>query len=598
MELRPYQQQAIQAILDARERKVTRQLLVLATGLGKTVIMGGLIHRLGFPKTFGFMHREELINQSVKKIRAFDEQVRIGIEKAADRVDLEKDTIALASVQTVGRVNRKRLSRFSPDWPSIIWVDEAHHAPADSYQQVIEHFGVFGQDPKRDRLFLGTTATPDRLDKKLYANIFDDVVYRYGLREGIHDGWLADIKAFRMEADLDLSKVKVRMGDFVGKDLAKAIIRSNMDEVAVKTWKEKCLGKKSIFFCVDKAHAARFVSSITAAGARADMVVDDTQKEDRERILSQFEGNGLDALVNVGVLTEGFDCESIQCVHILKPTKSKTVYTQMIGRGTRKIPGFKESVDVFDYTRQDHDICSIGTIFGLPTKWRMKGQSMLADVEQLELMESELKVQAEHAESLEDVIEKLLQRRMRLLVDGITDSGLSSDLAWLRPSRNEEKWVIAWENETWDSFHGETNSHTRKMLLKHKLLGAAERFEIFKNEIGHYEAQWIAVSPHGTKKMKILTNPSCAKLVEEMEKKIYWGRSHQFERLRKNAPWRRESASYGEKVRLGEMGVPTWVLPKLSSGDAYSLLQCPPGVVRMMFKDIEKPPERPMAVIT
>lgn len=591
MDLRPYQEEAIQEILKARDRKVTRQLLVLATGLGKTVIMGGLIHRLGFPKTFGFMHREEILLQSRNKIHAFDPAVRVGIEKAAERVDLEKDTIALASVQTVGRQNTKRLSRFDKDWPSLVWVDEAHHAPASSYKQVLQHFSVFGEDPKRDRLFIGTTATPDRFDGSLYDGIFDDVVYRYGLREGIQDGWLADIKGFQVDVDLDLSKVKVRMGDFVNKQLARAILQSNLNDVAVRTWQDRCANKKSIFFCVSKDHAERFRDQISSAGAKAAVIVDETSREERAAILSLYEKGDLNVLVNVGVLTEGFDCESIECVHILRPTRSRTVYTQMIGRGTRKIPGVKESVDVFDYANQGHDICSIGPLFGLPVLWKMKGQSVLEEAERVEVIQAEMGLPAHGSSSLEELLDKLVHRRIRMVIGGITDSGLPSSFAWLRPSREEEKWVLAWENDIWADRDWQCNKKTRDILKKHRLMGAAERFEIFKNEIGNYEAQWISVSAVGKeRRMKVGGDSSLTGLVQQLEKKLTDGRSHQVPRLQKFATWRNGPASVGQKAKLLEMGVPDWIVFGLPSGEADSLLHCGRGVLEMMFKDIKKPP--------
>lgn len=588
MDLRPYQQKAIEAAIEAKKRGVTRQLLVLATGLGKTVIVGGLIKELGLPRTLGFMHRDELLTQARDKIRMVNGDITIGIEKASERVNLESDKIALASVQTIGRKDKKRLSRFAPEWPELTWIDEAHHAPANSYQSVLEHFRFYGKEPDRSRLLIGTTATPDRLDGKLYDNIFDDVVFRYGLREGIQDGWLADIKAYYVDVELNLAGVHVRGGDFVMPELALAVKRSNMDAVAFDTWVKYCIGKKSLFFCVDKAHAYRTQGSLEKAGAKVSVVVDDTKREERQRILLDFEESRLDVVVNVGVLTEGFDCPSIQCIHILKPTKSKTVYAQMVGRGTRKTPT-KDSVEVFDYTEEGHDVCSIGRIFGLPPRWKLNGQSVLGDLQRAEVLRTQLGLASDDVSNLDELLYKLRRRKFSMLMNEIVDNGLPSGLAWLRPSKDEERWVISWKNEGLDYRHMEANERTRRMLHKYQLSGAAERVEVFKNEIGNYEAKWVGVYPREERTRKMASNPSLTRLVNEVEAMIFKGRSHQVGHLQKGSPWRRSAASEHEKHKLEAAGVPTWVLPCLTKGDALALSHCSPELITKMFKDIQEP---------
>jgi superfamily II DNA or RNA helicase len=588
-EFRPYQNDALKAVEDARNREVTRQLVVMATGLGKTVFVAGLLKAMGMPKTFGFMHREELIEQAGSTILSMNPAASLGIEKAERHGDIVNDRVILASVATVGKRDRRRLSGIPRDWPGVIWIDEAHHAPAQGYLETLDYFGVYGEKPRRDVLLLGTTATPDRLDEMGYDRIFDDVVYRYGLRDAISDGWLADVRAWRIETDIDLGNVKKRGGDYQQIDLARAIDESQITETAVQTWRDKCRGMRSLFFAVTKAHASKLGAMLKAAGARVAVITDDTPRDERKYALQLFRDGELDAVVNVLVLTEGFDAPDTECVHILRPTTSRALYSQMLGRGTRKTER-KAHVEIFDYTGASHDVCSCGQIFGLPDSWTMEGQSVVEDADKVDQVESELGLKAEGSASIKDLFAKVKEHRVDLIMGTITDSGLPSTLAWLRPSQAKEKWVLGWRNETKDRVEripGSYRESAREAIAAKNLWGVYERIEVFRNELGLYEAQLKRSGPEGsnTQSGKIESDRSLVKLVQRLEKMITDRRPHKVRLLKKDAKWRRDPCTQAQRKILAGKGVPEWFLPQLNKGDAGTLINMPGATVRKWFEE-------------
>ncbi len=588
MDLRPYQLEALKAIIDAEKRGVTRQLVIMATGLGKTVLMGGLLKEKGLPRTFGFMHREELLHQSRETILKLNPDARIAIEKGMTRSDPAVDQVVLASIQTIGRRDGRRLSAFPKEWPGVVWIDEAHHSPADSYLQVLDHFGLYGEKPRRDSLLLGTTATPDRFDKLGYGNIFDDVVYRYGLREAIRDKWLADIHAHRIGTDLDLSHVAVRHGDFVEKDLVAEILRSAMDETAIQVWGQKCRGRRSLFFCVNHVHATHVENLLKAAGAKVGTIVDGTKPEERRAILGFFRAGEIDAVINVQVLTEGFDAPEVECVHVLRPTKSRGLYTQIIGRGLRK-SGTKEFLDLFDYTKNIHDVCSVGRIFGLPDSWELEGQSISKEADTVEEAQAELGLRIDTLKNVAQLFAQLMDKRVQLVTRTLIDSGLPSQLAWVRPSSEQERWVISWRNETKEQAR-RVPSRLQKDFSRYGLWGSTERIEIFKNELGNFEARWNGIFEDGRMQTKWLdADPSVYKLVERMEDRIAGRRFHRIKALLKEAPWRRKPITGSQREMLVKKGVPEWVVPKLLMGDAYNLSNVPEAMLRKWFEGISEP---------
>jgi superfamily II DNA or RNA helicase len=586
---RPYQAKCLDAIDRAEKEGVTRQLIVMATGLGKSVIFSGLLRRRGLPNTFGLLHREELIAQMATRILELNPGARIGVEKAERFSDPSSDRVILASVQSVGRKDRARIGKIAREWPKVLLVDEAHHSPSSSFIEVLDHFGVYGKEPRRDALLIGLTATPDRLDEMGYDKIFDDVTFRYGLREAIRDGWLADIRAWRIDTDLDLSKVKSRAGDFAQGELAEAVEMSNMDEAAVRTWAARCRGRRSLFYCVDKVHAAKLHRRLSDAGAKAAVVVDDTPSAERRASVGLFQAGEVEALVNVLVFSEGFDAPETECVHVLRPTKSRALYTQVIGRGTRKTER-KQSVDVFDYTDQAHDICSVGQIFGLPDSWDLKGQSVAKDADKLEEVEAELGLKVDGAKSVADMVKRVKERRIDLIKGALADSGLPSKLAWLRPLQSAERWVVSWRNETEDkiaSLPDSVRERAKAAISKMNLWGSYERIELFRNELGRYEAKMLRTPSDGRQvEAKLDSDKSLSKLVSRVEKLIADRRPHKVNLLRKDARWGSDPSSDKQREVLRRKGVPEALLPEITKREASSLINLPAATIKSWFSEV------------
>jgi len=590
MEIRPYQTKCLDAMEAAAKNGVTRQLVVMATGLGKTVVIGKFLERMGFPNTYGMMHRTELIGQARDRFHAIDPKVKIGFEKAELHPDYTTDRIVLATVQSVGHIEGKRLSATPKDWPKIVWTDEVHHAPAEGYLAVLDHFGLRGNSPRRDVISIGTTATPDRLDELGYDQLFDDVVFRYGLRDGIKEGWLSDIKAWRVQSGVDLSMLASRKGDFVEKELDEVMNTGQHNKLAVEVWAEHCRGRRSLLFCVTKDHARKVCNALVAAGGKAAVVVAETDPNEREAAIEALRTGKLEAIVNCGVFTEGFDLPEIDCIHILRPTKSRALYVQMIGRGTRRAPG-KPYMELFDHTGQGHDICSIGQIFGLPDAWELKGQMMEQDASALEEAVSDLGLSIGGLKGIADLQERLKsrERRMELIRGSLTAADLPSKLLWVRPSPLQDRYVISWRNET--------REEVAKMKLEYQfaateamdpkdLYGIFERIEVWRNELGKFEGKIFRRLGDKYQDHPMGSDASLAKLVGRLESWIIEKRAHKAPLMKKSAKWGKEPASEPQINVLKRKGIPDGFLEGgITKREASILMGIPRQRVRALFGD-------------
>jgi len=589
MEVRPYQTKCLDAMQEAAKNGVTRQLVVMATGLGKTVVVGKFLERMGFPNTYGIMHREELISQSRDKIRSINPNLSIGLDKAEFHPDISTDRVILATVQSVGHVDGKRLSAVPKDWPKIVWTDEVHHAPSESYLTVLDHFGLRGAQPRRDIISIGTTATPDRLDNLGYDQLFDDVVFRYGLRDGIRDGWLSDIKAWRIQTGADLSAIKSRKGDFVEKELDEIMNTDEHNKLAVDVWAQHCRSRRSLFFCVTKEHARKVSEALGKAGGKSAVVVAETDPVERRGSIEALRSGELEAIVNVGVFTEGFDLPEIDCIHILRPTQSRALYVQMIGRGTRKAPS-KPYMELFDHTGQGHDVCTVGQIFGLPDSWQLEGNMVEKDTADLEAAVEDLGLSTDGLKSVKDLQEKLRSReqRMELIRGSLTAADLPSKLVWVKPSPSKERYVISWRNETReevDRMKLEYQFAALQAMEPKNLFGIAERIEVWKNELGKYEGRCFRRLGDEVHEHPMGNDASIAKLVGRLETWIVEKRPHKAPLMKKSVKWGKEPASSAQIGILKRKGIPSEFIEGcgLTKREASILMTIPHKRIRALF---------------
>lgn len=333
MELRPYQQEAVEAINKAWEEHQST-LLVLPTGCGKTICFGKIAEdKAKDGRVLILAHREELLTQAADKIRKIS-GLECAVEKAERSCIDSDEQITVGSVQTLQ--SEKRLSRFPRDFFKTVIVDEAHHALAQSYRNVLNHF---------DKAHvLGVTATPDRGDMKNLGEVFESLAYEYNLRDAVKQGYLCKIAVQTLPLNIDFSAVKVSMGDYQTNDIAHAL-EPYLEDIAEEMAKV-CMDRHTVVFLPLVSIAQEFRDILNRKGFRAAEV--NGESKDRDVILKEFEEGKFNILCNAMLLTEGWDCPIVDCIVCLRPTKVRSLYSQMIGRGTRLYPG-KNELLVLDF---------------------------------------------------------------------------------------------------------------------------------------------------------------------------------------------------------------------------------------------------------
>jgi len=272
MELRPYQREAITAVRREYEAGTRRQALVLATGCGKTVIFAQIprVMKDVLPgQTLIIAHTEELIHQNAETLQALNPDLTVGIEMAGSYADPNSDII-VASVQTLGRSGTKRVDRF--DWSRIdkVVVDEAHHSTTDAYRRILDRAGVLL--PETSKLLLGVTATSNRTDGVALSDIYNKVVSIYPLRQAIEEGWLVDIRGYRVHTTISLDGVAKTSNDYAARELSERVNTPLRNEQIVDAWKRVGETRKTVVYCVDIQHAKDMAEEFRGAGVAAEAV--------------------------------------------------------------------------------------------------------------------------------------------------------------------------------------------------------------------------------------------------------------------------------------------------------------------------------------
>jgi ATP-dependent helicase IRC3 len=328
--LRPYQQEAIDAVFGADAAGISRPLVALPTGTGKTVIFSHFIaQREG--RALVLAHRDELICQAADKLLTVNPNFELGIVKAKENET--EAPLVVASVQTLAR--KKRLEQMRGDFNTVI-VDEGHHATAETYHRVLEHVGSFNEGGP---LTLGVTATPERGDKVGLIHVWQGIVYQKSLLEMILAGYLCDLRAIRVGLQLDLGCIRTRHGDYVDGDLGRAMLEADAPQHVVTAYQEHAPGRKALVFTPLVKVAHEMAAAFQQEGVAAEALDGTTPEEERRDILKRLHTGETMVVANCAVLTEGFDEPSVDCIVVARPTKSRPFYMQMLGRGTRIHPG-------------------------------------------------------------------------------------------------------------------------------------------------------------------------------------------------------------------------------------------------------------------
>lgn len=409
MQLRDYQSEAKEAIFKEWDKGVLRTLLVLPTGCGKTIVFAKVTEdcvRRG-DRVLILAHRGELLEQAADKIA---KATRLGCatEKAEQSCLGSWFRVVVGSVQTLMR--EKRLGQFPADYFNTIIIDEAHHSISGSYQKILAHFN-------KARV-LGVTATPDRGDMQNLGQVFDSLAYEYTLPKAIKAGYLSPIKALTIPLKLDLSGVAMQSGDFKAGDIAAALdpyLYQIADEM-----EKYCKERKTVVFLPLVKTSRKFRDILIEKGFKAAEV--NGESKDRAEVLEAFDRGEYNVLCNSMLLTEGWDCPSVDCIVVLRPTKVRSLYSQMVGRGTRLHPG-KEHLLLLDFLwhTERHELCHPADLICTDREAAQKMTDNMeeacgcpVDIEEAEKKASE-DVIAEREEALAKQLREMRNRKKKLV---------------------------------------------------------------------------------------------------------------------------------------------------------------------------------------
>jgi superfamily II DNA or RNA helicase len=409
MNLRPYQQEAKAAIQAEWTKGVKRTLLVLPTGTGKTIVFAKLAEDCVRDGQRGLIlaHRGELLEQAADKL---SQATGLGcaVEKAEESCLGSWFRVVVGSVQSLMR--DKRLAQFPQDYFDFIIVDEAHHAISDSYQRVLHYFD--------EAKVLGVTATPDRGDMRNLGSYFESLAYEYKLPTAIKSGYLSPIKAQTIPLKLDLTGVGTQAGDYKAADLGTALdpyLHQIADEMA-----KCCMDRKTVVFLPLIKTSQKFRDILLERGFAAAEV--NGESGDRAEVLRDFDAGRYNVLCNSMLLTEGWDCPSVDCIVVLRPTKIRSLYSQMVGRGTRLYPG-KDHLLLLDFLwhTERHELCHPAHLI---CESEEVAEKMTANIEAagcpMDLEAAEMKAASDVVAAREEALAKQLsemKNRKRKLVD-------------------------------------------------------------------------------------------------------------------------------------------------------------------------------------
>ena len=409
MQLRPYQEEARKKVQEQWEGGVNKTLLVLPTGCGKTIVFSKIIEdrvKLG-ERVLILAHRSELLEQASDKLKR-----STGLNTALEKADSSSLNswymVTVGSVQTLQR--EKRLKQFSNDYFDTIVIDEAHHCISAGYQKVLRYF--------EKSMVLGVTATPDRGDMRNLGEYFETLAYEYTLPKAIKEGYLTPIKALTVPLSIDISQVGMQSGDFSSGEVGNAL-DPYLEQIANEMI-QYCKDRKTVVFLPLVKTSQKFTEILNSKGFHASEV--NGNSEDREEVLRDFDKGKYNVLCNSMLLTEGWDCPSVDCVIVLRPTKVRALYSQMVGRGTRLYPG-KEELLLIDFLwhTERHELCHPANLICEDTEVAKKLTKNLEDkagvaidLEEAERTASE-DVVAQREEALAKQLEEMKRRKKRLV---------------------------------------------------------------------------------------------------------------------------------------------------------------------------------------
>jgi superfamily II DNA or RNA helicase len=341
IELRPYQIECLEEINRLREEGENRLIAQMATGAGKTILFSALTMQENVP-TLILAHRDELLSQAIAKLRKVWPEADIG------RVQAERNEVGhqvtVSSVQTLYREKRFNEAFPDPARVGLVITDESHHSYASTYKMIYERLGIMARSNPGAPLHLGVTATPIRGDKKTLGDVFDRFAFKWGILDGIRQGYLCDLSGYALQFSNEaFGDVHIKNGDYDEGELEEAVLNVARSEAIVECWKEQAqlsegTYRRTIAFCVSIKHAKQLCDTFRRYGIKAGVIYSGLEYDQRQKVLADLEDGKIDVVCNCMILTEGFDLPAISCVIMARPTRNKSLYIQCAGRGTRLFP--------------------------------------------------------------------------------------------------------------------------------------------------------------------------------------------------------------------------------------------------------------------
>jgi ATP-dependent helicase IRC3 len=351
--LRNYQKEAVESVLQEFEKGVHRQLCVLPVGSGKTVCMAALAKTFN-KKTLLLAHRGELLTQASEKFKLFWPEVDVGFNWADE--ESTENQVIIGSVQSC--YQEGRLQKLKEVGFELCLIDEAHHATGATYQRIITELG-FMDDPTR--LLVGFTATPHRADAQSLDEVFDKVVYEKSIGEMISEGFLCQISGRKIHTNFSLEGLRIRLGDFVLEDLARKINTPERNDFVVEKFTEHAQDRKALIFCCDVQHSLDMEKAFKQAGYPAKAFWGAMPPDERSRGLEALKTGEIQVATSCSLLTEGFDEPSVSAIVLARPTRSKPLFIQCCGRGLRPHVS-KQDCLLLDFIDCGHDLDAVASL--------------------------------------------------------------------------------------------------------------------------------------------------------------------------------------------------------------------------------------------
>jgi ATP-dependent helicase IRC3 len=519
---RPYQNTAVEEVIKRFQDKSRKMLLYLPTGAGKTVIAAFIIEKFlknqNFGKILFVAHRQEILDQTARTIKNHLKNVSIEIEQGK-RTTSNDVQITVASVQSLV----KRKAKFNPKEYSLIICDECHRALSPTWTELIKYFY---ENKKPDTLLLGMTATPRRTDGRSAVTVFDEIAFEISKTELQDLGYLVPIHYFTVQTKLGLDKVKLNAGDFQIKALSNIMNHPQVRELTLRAWLEKGRGKKTIAFCAGVLHAHQIAKDFSDLGFKAQAI--DGKTKNRETIIKKFQCGDIDVLTNYGVLTEGFDDPTVECVLLARPTTSPLVYNQCIGRGLR--PAREKTactiIDIID--RSTHQLqYGASELAGLPKNWKSSGRDPYREkraLDKVKVTTPDAFLKIKNAESLEDIQSILMSLPPECVTAGLDGEPVLRYIPLTKPTSDEQA------REECIGLLKQTRARYRNVLVEAKTLQISfhspeiynERYEYLKWHLERVSGRTVNFKkPRGKK-------PNPKALLRSMISKTYKMRNFQF----------------------------------------------------------------------